>query len=77
MGATTNNYLLDDGFLQIKGEPCTEFSLTLQTQNTRLVSVMMPGRLGVCPLGFSLENHECVCSIHKHTLDYFGPNHLP
>ena len=62
MGATTNNYLSDDGFLQIKGEPGTAFNLTLQTQNTRLVSVTMPGRLDVCPLGFSLENHECICS---------------
>ena len=62
MGATTNNYLSDDGFLLIKGEPGTVFNLTLQTQNTRLVSVVMPGRLGACPLGFALENRECVCS---------------
>ena len=61
-GATTNNYLSDDGHLQIRGEPGTEFNLTLQTQNTRLVSATMAGRLGLCPLGFSLENHECVCS---------------
>ena len=61
-GASTNNYLSDDGHLQIRGKPGTEFNLTLQTQNTRLVSVMKSGRLGECPLCFSLENNECVCS---------------
>ena len=61
-GATTNNYLSDDGRLEIRRKPGTEFNLTIQTQNTRLVSVMKSGRLGECPLGFSLENDECVCS---------------
>ena len=60
--ATTNPYIADEGYLQIRGEPGTEFILTLQTQNTRHVSLSQIGRLGDCPLGFTLKNYSCICS---------------
>ena len=60
--ATTNPYIADDGYLQIRGKPGTEFTLTLQTQNTRHVSLSQIGRLGDCPLGFTLKNYSCICS---------------
>ena len=69
--ATTNPYIADDGYLQIRGKPGTEFTLTLQTQNTRHVSLSQFGRLGDCPLGFTLKNDSCVCSAgttDKHVL---------
>ena len=60
--ATTNSFVSEDGHLQIKGDPNTDFNLTLLTQNTRLVSTTNQGRLGKCPLGFELEKDTCVCS---------------
>ena len=70
--ATTNNYLSDDGYLQIRGKPGTVFNLTLQTQNTRLVSVVKAGQLDDCPLGFSLEVDDCICSASKPEKKLFG-----
>ena len=60
--AKTNSYISDDGYLQISGKPGTEFTLRLQTQNTRHVSSSQTSRLGKCPLGFTLENDICICS---------------
>ena len=61
--ARTNPFISDDGHLLISGEPGTTFTLTLQTQNTRHVSVTKSGKLGNCPLGFTLVNSSvCVCS---------------
>ena len=60
--ARTSTYISDEGFLQIKGTPGTEFNLTLQTLNMRDVSATRTGRLGDCPLGLTLVDHECVCS---------------
>ena len=58
----TNSYISDDGYLQISGIPGTEFTLTIQTQNTRHISLSRTSRLGSCPLGFTLENDVCICS---------------
>ena len=60
--AKTNPYISDDGYLQISGKPGTEFTLRLQTQNTRHISISQTSRLGKHPLGFTLENDMCVCS---------------
>ena len=60
--AKTNSYIADDGYLQISGKPGTEFTLTIQTQNTRHVFSSQTSRLGKCPLGFTLENDVCICS---------------
>ena len=62
--AKTSPYISDDGFLQITGRPGTTFNLTLKTQNTRHVSSSQVGRLGDCPIGFVLENNECICSAY-------------
>ena len=70
--ATTNNYLADDGYLQVKGKPGTIFNITLQTQNTRLVSVTKTGIIGSCPLGFSLEYDNCICSASRANKKLFG-----
>ena len=62
-GASTNPFIADDGHLQISGEPGTVFNLTLLTQTTRHVSATKSGRLGNCPLGFTLiSGSTCVCS---------------
>ena len=61
--STTNSFVSEEGHLQITGDPGTNFSLTLLTQNTRHVSVNQTGTLGNCPLGFVLEKDKCVCSI--------------
>ena len=58
----TNPYVNNDGNIRLKGEPGTEFSLTIQTQGLRQVSVTKTGVLGDCPLGLTLENDTCVCS---------------
>ena len=70
--ATTNPYIADEGYLQIRGEPGTEFTLTLQTQNTRHVSLSQFGRLGDCPLGFTLKNDSCVCSASTTDKHFLG-----
>ena len=49
--------------MQITGDPGTNFSLTLLTQNTRHVSVNQKGTLSYCPLGFVLEKDKRICSI--------------
>ena len=59
---TTNDFVSEDGHLQIRGDPDTNFSLTLLTQNTRHVSATMSGRLGNCPIGFVLDGDTCECS---------------
>ena len=60
--AKTSDYMSEDGYLQITGTPGTHFNLTLQSQNTRLVSVTQVSKLGECPLGFIFQNDTCVCS---------------
>ena len=70
--ATTNPYIADDGYLQIRGKPGTEFILTLQTQNTGHVSLCQVGRLGDCPLGFTLKNDSCVCSASTTDRHFLG-----
>ena len=59
---TSTSYISDDGYLQLSGTPGTEFTLTVQTQNTRHISFFTDGKLGHCPLGFTLQNEVCVCS---------------
>ena len=51
----TNPYVNNDGNIRLKGEPGTEFSLTIQTQGLRQVSVTKTGVLGDCPLGLTLH----------------------
>ena len=58
----TSSYISDDGYLQITGEPGTEFKLTVQTQNTRHVSSYKSARLADCPLGFTVQDNACICS---------------
>ena len=58
----TNAFIAEDGHLQIRGNPGTNFNLTLLTQNTRHISATMAGRLVECPIGFVLEGDTCVCS---------------
>ena len=59
----TSPFIADDGHLQISGKPGTHFYLTLLTQNTRHVSATKRGKLGDCPIGFTLVNDSlCVCS---------------
>ena len=59
---TSTSYISDDGYLQISGTPGTEFTITLQTQNTRHISFSRDSKLGRCPLGLTLKNEVCVCS---------------
>ena len=59
---TSTSYISDDGYLQLSGTPGTEFTITLQTQNTRHISFSRDSKLGHCPLGFTLKNEVCVCS---------------
>ena len=59
---TSTSYISDDGYLQLSGTPGTEFTITLQTQNTRHISFSRDSKLGRCPLGFTLKNEVCVCS---------------
>ena len=59
---TSTSYISDDGYLQLSGTPGTEFTLTVQTQNTRHISFFRDSKLGHCPLGFTLQNDVCVCS---------------
>ena len=59
---TSTSYISDDGYLQLSGTPGTEFTLRLQTQNTRHISFSRDSKLGHCPLGFTLKNEVCVCS---------------
>ena len=59
---TSTSYISDDGYLQLSGTPGTEFTITLQTQNTRHISFSRDSKLGHCPLGLTLKNEVCVCS---------------
>ena len=59
---TSTSYISDDGYLQLSGTPGTEFTITLQTQNTRHISFSRDSKLGHCPLGLTLKNELCVCS---------------
>ena len=70
--ARTNPYVSDDGYIQIWGEPGTEFQLTLQTQNTRHVAATGAGTLGECPLGFVLGNDSCICSANTTDKQFVG-----
>ena len=58
----TSAFVSEDGHLQIRGDPGTNFNLTLLTQSTRHVSATKSGRMGNCPLGFVLDKDTCVCS---------------
>ena len=60
--AVTNSYISDDGHIQIRGQPGTEFILRIQTQNTRHTSSSRASRLGNCPIGFILEKDVCICT---------------
>ena len=60
--AKTDLYITDDDYIRITGKQDTEFNLTLQTQSTRHVSLTKTGRLGKCPLGFTFQQDECICS---------------
>ena len=60
--AIANSYISDDGLLRIRGQPWTEFNLTLQTLNTRPITAKQHGRLGKCPIGFTIEHDTCVCT---------------
>ena len=64
--AKTNPYVSDDGYIEIRGKPGTQFILTLQTVNTRQASTSMNGTLGECPLAFQLQNDVCICSAHQY-----------
>ena len=71
--ARTNPFIADDGHLQINGIPGTNFTLSLLTQNTRHVSAIKRGRLGNCPLGFTLVNDSvCVCSASIPNKEFVG-----
>ena len=59
---TSTSYISDDGYLQLSGTPGTEFTLTVQTQNTRHISFSRDSKLGHCPLGLTLNNDICMCS---------------
>ena len=62
-GTKTSPFISNEDILVISGKPGTKFNLTLQTQNTRHVSLHHSGELENCPLGFTLENEKCVCSV--------------
>ena len=57
-----NEFVAEDGYIRIKGEPGTHFSITLLTQNTRHVSAKKEEGLSVCSLGFVQVEDVCVCS---------------
>ena len=59
---STNRFLSDDGYIQIKGLPGSKFELMLRTQNTRPISLSKTGRIGNCPLGLLFHGNSCVCS---------------
>ena len=55
------NTYVSDGYIQIFGNSNADFTLTLQTVNTRFISTKRESRLVNCPLGFMLQNDACVC----------------
>ena len=68
----SSRFLSDDGHLQFHGEPETNFTLTLLTQNTRPMSANKSSSMGECPLGFILINSTCVCSADIHNESFIG-----
>ena len=71
-GIETSNAYISDGHIQINGKPNTNFTLTLQTVDTRHVSTTRSGRLADCPLGFTLQENKCKCSADKNEKHFVG-----